>query len=71
MNSQQAFHETAIQVLKTHGLTPDTIDLKHNETKTFGNITFKFTGICRYYDLYAKPLDKDDKEYVCIKMWRD
>jgi hypothetical protein len=73
MNSQNNFRETVLQVLQKHNHTVVTFmnTLKHNDIKTLDNITFKFTGVCRYYDLHAKPVGKDDKEYICIESWRD
>ncbi len=65
--------QLAIENLKSHNKTPDSLmkNMKHNETITVGSFTYKFKGICRYYDLDAKPVSAADSEYVCIALWRD
>lgn len=39
--------------------------------KTIDGITFKSTGVCRYYDFYAKFEGESDDKFVSINMFRD
>lgn len=39
--------------------------------KTIDGITFKSTGVCRYYNFDAKFEDESDDKFVYINMFRD
>jgi hypothetical protein len=38
---------------------------------TIGGITFKYTGVCRCYNFFAKREGAPDDTYVCINLFRD